>query len=293
MTKRRLIGYATTDSNGVATLTYTGKGVGEMDIIAETGGEMVSVDIGTSSNYTDTIWNNWNSSAIINRATNYTSITKASSDTAGSWQISNAPFTDNNLKIEFDVYVDSSVQTDTFFQLRNQSYNVLGNITLNNMSLATNTWHHIILRFDGTNCYISNTTNSNTSNRANLTVTKIMFRCDTNTNEVRYKNFFIYRGSSSLVSEPKTIGDMLFYDNATSSSHNDNWEYIETKFTRQTDGTEYSNSNWNVAHIKINDSNNIPFSNGVCVDLWVAAISAYVELRPRLIKQLQWCACQH
>ena len=135
------------------------------------------------------MWNNWNNTAIIKREADYTSIKKASDNTQASWQISNAPFTNDELTVEFDVYVDGT-GTPTFAQIRNQSYSVIGSIGLYNMNLPLNQWHHIILQFKTDYVYISNTTNTNTNNRSlSQEVNKFMLRCDTTASETRYKNF--------------------------------------------------------------------------------------------------------
>lgn len=204
----RKIGEAVTDSNGNCIITYTGTGAGEVDLTAcyyeeDTGSiiqsEIYSVldcivkDTGTSSDHTDNIWNNWNNSATITRESEYTSITKADSSTPASWQISNKPFSNSNLKVEFDVYVGGDSQNLIFAQLRNQGYNVLGQISLATMGLSQNNWHHIILEFAGLNCHIYNTTNSSISDRVfSSEVNKFMFRCDTTASETRYRNFKVY-----------------------------------------------------------------------------------------------------
>ena len=152
-------------------------------------------DEGTSARHNDTMWNNWNNTAIIKREADYTSIKKASDDTASSWQISNAPFSNDELTVEFDVYVDGtdSTQINGFAQIRNQSYNVIGNIGLYSMNLQLNQWHHIIFQFKTNYVYISNTTNTNTTNRSlSQEVNKFMLRCDTTASEIRYKNFKVY-----------------------------------------------------------------------------------------------------
>ena len=149
-------------------------------------------DEGTSARHNDTMWNNWNNTAIIKREADYTSIKKASDNTQASWQISNAPFTNDELTVEFDVYVDGT-GTPTFAQIRNQSYSVIGSIGLYNMNLPLNQWHHIILQFKTDYVYISNTTNTNTNNRSlSQEVNKFMLRCDTTASETRYKNFKVY-----------------------------------------------------------------------------------------------------
>lgn len=152
-------------------------------------------DEGTSARHNDSMWSNWNNSAIIKREADYTSIKKANNDTASSWQISNAPFTNDELTVEFDVYVDGSDSTvlNGFAQIRNQSYNVIGSIGLYSMGLPLNQWHHIIFQFKTDYVYISNTTNTNTTNRSlSQEVNKFMLRCDTSASETRYKNFKVY-----------------------------------------------------------------------------------------------------
>lgn len=227
MVSYRCVGYGTTNSSGVATLdhnldgtsisgghSYTGSGVGELDFVASVdsptqinNGSDVSetfvlmdcrlYDEGTSARYNDTMWGNWNNSATIERKAEYTSIKKASDNTQASWQIPNTPFSNDELTIEFDVYVDVTgdlgSDVGTFIQVRNQAYNVLGNIGLTNMQLSPNQWHHIIIAFksDGT-VLVSNTTNSNTSNRNNVNCDKVILRCETYVNETRYKNFKVY-----------------------------------------------------------------------------------------------------
>lgn len=206
MVRRRLIGYATTDSNGVASVTYTGKGVGEMDIVAESGGEMLFHHSGTDTNETNPFY--YNSSNIqVSTDTTGTLLENSASTTynyyanlgsTGDLYDFQAPYT-----IEFDVVSYSA----TYCGIQNTETGQTG--ALRNFSQLTNkTSFHIKIIVTGEKIIYQ--IDDDTPIEQTYSTSKVRVSLTLNNGTLRYKNFFIYRGSSSLVSEPKTVLDCLF-----------------------------------------------------------------------------------
>ena len=215
---RRLIGYATTDSNGVATLQYIGQGLGEIDIVAETGGEMAFADDGHTGTLSSK-WSQWSSyPSTVTRGTSYTTITKSSSDTVGYHILDLRNLTYDI--IEFDLYVDSSVNNNIVFQFRNESRTVNRQLALSSFNISTdhlNTWIHF--KCDFTNNKISNSVNSTTVDLNFQDSTRFYFAVQTSQNGLRYRNFFIYKGSTQLQSDPYPLLDCTVYDDMETTQY--------------------------------------------------------------------------
>lgn len=198
----RKIGEAVTDSNGNCIITYTGTGAGKIDMVAEyTDGESiiqsetysildgVYADIGTYSNHNDNKWSQWsNYPSTVTRETDYTLIVKSSENTIGYHIFDFSSFTFS--AIEFDLYVDSSVDNNIVFQLRNSGRSVRRQFALSNFSLTANQWVHFKLDF--ANDVLSNNINSTTFVLNNQDATRFYFAVQTNQNSLRYKNFVVY-----------------------------------------------------------------------------------------------------
>ena len=188
---------AVTDKDGVCSVSYTGKGTGELNIQVSRGLlsetyevlDCLYVDIGTSSNHNDAKWSQWsNYPSTVTRETDSTLIVKSSEDTIGYHIFDFSSFTFS--AIEFDLYVDSSVNNNVIFQVRNSGRSVRKQLALSNFSLTANQWVHFKLDF--ANEVISNDVNSHTVVLNNQDATRFYFAVQTNQDGLRYKNFVVY-----------------------------------------------------------------------------------------------------
>lgn len=198
---KRLIGYGTTNSSGVATLTngYTGKGVGKIDIQAELHDDSsvvsqpyevidaVYYDHGYSGegNYNSTGWSN--SNCTLTRE-DYTQLVHNGSGSSGAYYRS---FTDSaDLCIEFDLYFLEATN-DYIFNIAD-NWTVLASLLKSNLDLVEETWQHIIIRMKNGQGTI--TTSTYTGSPITFTSTgadRFIWSLKPN-DMVRYRDFMVY-----------------------------------------------------------------------------------------------------
>lgn len=191
---RKLIGTAVTDENGRATITYTGTGAGQLNIVAENGTfqsetykliDGLWVDMGTSNNYSD-----WRTSPTIDIAKNteYTTISPKDSTIFSSRAVDLATGTNC---IEFDVNIN--VHT-AFLSLRqnNTSVTNLSNEYLG-IDSSLNQWHHIRLEWNETQYRAIVDDNVKDYRTFSNTPNRFQFSINANTGlDIKYKNFVMY-----------------------------------------------------------------------------------------------------
>lgn len=135
---RRLIGTAVTDSNGEATITYTGTGAGKLNVVAESGtfltktysvNDCVFYDKGTSGT-PNPKWRKFSNSSTISSTSNGLTLSSGASDseyfTPNPTNVSSSSYADftiwDNFCVEFNVKGrvggSASYSSDTQFQLR-------------------------------------------------------------------------------------------------------------------------------------------------------------------------------
>ena len=148
------------------------------------------VDIGTSDNYNDNNWYQWDSyPSDVAREGTGTTVTKHTSGTVG-YHIYVNPDTFTDEIVEFDVYVTSSANNDIFLQIRTNSRGVVKQVALSNFGLTAGEWYHF--KIDFSNETISNTTNTNTQTFTTGSSKAVYFAVQTSQDNVKYRNFIVY-----------------------------------------------------------------------------------------------------
>lgn len=148
---RKYLGSGVTNSDGVASFNYTGKGLGKIQVVAESG-ELVSTsydlydvlfkDMGTSTDYS-----NWNPSFQIDGATTRTSTETTLQQIDPSVFGARTVNTNGATVIEFDINVNVSI---TFPSLR-QGTSSVTNLSTQYLGISLDEWHHIKIEVDGVN----------------------------------------------------------------------------------------------------------------------------------------------
>ena len=203
----RLIGSATTDTNGVASLNYTGKGVGLLDIVAKCENvesnqieiaDCLYYDRGSQADH-NTNHSNYNSYFTVSYTDDYTDL-KENSANHGRYSVTSGgnylpiPF---GYRIECDVKCVDGASSNTPFRIinPNATSNITSSITISALNMTVNTWCHCILditsdgiivtREDGT------TTTKSLPNGVTSAVAMAFWGNDSIT-EIQFKNLKIY-----------------------------------------------------------------------------------------------------
>ena len=192
---KRLLGTGTTDSNGVATITYVGKSRGLLQVQAESGSlvsetfalyDCLKYDDGTNTN----IWNTNN--ATLTRSAEGNNLSESTAGTDGNCSTK----IDHSVAVEFDVQLVSTNYSKIFAQL-GQSANAMTRCHITLPSTYQNgNWHSVKITFEnGTGkLYVDN------GSATNLTVTnydssgELYFRLVTGNEitEINFKNWKCY-----------------------------------------------------------------------------------------------------
>ena len=195
------LGEATTNSSGVAEFTYTGSGVGELEVTAEYGSlvstpyevhDCIKYDKGNTAN---TIWTTGNNSnAQLDLVDN--SYRKLSEITVGTdaWVYLKI---DHSCVCEFDVQVITTDYTRSFCQYgQTANATTRANIKLPPAMQSSN-WHHIKLSLQNgvvtmTSDELSNPVTYNLSSYDATMDMYFRFRTDTEITEISFKEFEYY-----------------------------------------------------------------------------------------------------
>lgn len=237
---RRLIGYGITDVSGQCTINYIGKGLGNINLIAESGGEVYFEDKGTSSEH-----NAW---TYITGAT----ISWADGDCAELVQTDSTVFcyqywspTDlstDNMCFEFDIKCTFTAGNSNVVRVMNGS-TARRNFTFTGLGLVSGQWQHIkiVIKDDKVSAYVDDVeklapTTIDTWNRFQMQITS------NSGSKLKYKNFVVYRDESSIVSSPFRVLDCFAYDtgiSGNSGNHPNRWYNYANRITvsAQSDGT--------------------------------------------------------
>ena len=125
---RRLIGSTTTNANGIATIPYTGKGVGKVDVVAEAtvgGGVFVSETYSIiDASFIDTGLSDSTANVVLSRMsrdkTSDGAVITATGNNAWAIMKQNSPVFSNNCIIEFDLIANETPSTSVGIDLSTQ-----------------------------------------------------------------------------------------------------------------------------------------------------------------------------
>jgi hypothetical protein len=192
---RKYLGSGVTNSNGVASFNYTGKGLGKIQVVAESG-ELVSTsydlydvlfkDMGTSTDYS-----NWNPSSQIDstivRDSNCTTLTPLDPTVFGARTVN----TNGATVVEFDAKVNV---LGNWISLR-QGTQTSTSITWQYLGYTVDEWTHYKIEADGIN-YRATVNDSVKEWRQMVnsqTYNRFQFSFNENTGLIiKYKNFIMY-----------------------------------------------------------------------------------------------------
>ena len=243
MVRKKLIGYAVTDANGVASYTYTGVGDGELDIIAESKGALIVED--STSLFNDNTW--------FTRGTNETTVYKDNSSGSSLLQIYfSSPLTiDNGKVIEFEVtdctycrFQIAKYQTGNSNYYKNWTITEKGNVKVFIFPSKVEAYLNDELVGDGTN--------------ANNGTFSFFFQVASgNVADFKYNNFVVYSYSDVVDSDVKEITDCSFLDVGTDGTQ-----------------TNYYNTSGNVT-VTYDDTGKT-FSNNTSASRSIYQVKAYV-----------------
>ena len=193
---RRLLGTGTTNSSGVATYSYTGQGLGKIQVVATSGDlesdrfemwDLLKYDGGTTSKHNDSIWSNITA---FSRETGYTVINK-DLDISSNF-VSNIVISGNKtieLKLAMNPLPSSS--TETIIQFRNGTSTVVGSLTPSQLGVSSSFADIKLVVINGVVTAISSATDTPATVNLSDTYDRISLRCVT-TSAVRFKDVKIY-----------------------------------------------------------------------------------------------------
>ena len=158
------------------------------------GWELLLYDIGISSNHTDIYASS--SSVDITRTSDYTSLTKSNSaSTTADLRINtNIPL---ESYIEFDIKVIGSSSNGLFARWI-QNNNAMTGISLDDFNENLNIWHHCLLKINNNGtmtCIMDDKTYTApaTNFSSNISYIQFIFRLTSNSPELQFKNFNIFK----------------------------------------------------------------------------------------------------
>lgn len=149
----------TTGSDGVATVSYTGVGAGNLNVQATHGTlqsetysilDALMIDRGTTDNHNDSVWN---SVTYMSRGAEYTTISNETSNASKFIRI------EGDINIELDV-LTSMPMIESLFSVNN-SATILKAITGNDCIMSSNEWKHIKITIQNNKLTVENGTISN------------------------------------------------------------------------------------------------------------------------------------
>ncbi len=188
-----LLGTATTDTNGVATVPYSPKGLGKVNIITQSGDliseEYTMYDVKFKDMGTDTDYSNWNNSQT-------TSISRSETDTTvqpNDFTVFGARTVNTNgaTVIEFDAKVN--VLT-AWLSLRQNSASVT-NLSQQYLGYSVDEWHHYQIEVDGVQyrAIVDGSEKEWRTMTGSQTYNRFQMSFNQNTGLIiQYKNFLMY-----------------------------------------------------------------------------------------------------
>lgn len=192
---RRLLGTGTTNSSGVATLSYTGSGLGKIQVVATSGElesdrfemwDVLKYDFGTYGNHNDSIWSN---TTKFSRQTGYTLVNE-NLDMEDNF-VSNIIMSGNKtieLKLSMNPIPSNA---GSVIQFRNGSSTVVGNISPAQLGLSSSFADIKIIVMNRVVTAISSATDTPHSFTLSDTYDRISLRCPIG-GTVRFKDVKIY-----------------------------------------------------------------------------------------------------
>lgn len=258
---KRYIGSAVTNDSGVATLHYTGRGFGELNIASELRGYTFFRDGGTLYDYNIDKWN-YPSSMTVSLGSEYTSVS-ASSENLTYYELRRS-------NDGFDFVEDVTVEFDLI--------TVVGNPYIQ-FSDRTNTLFHYLEGYSNSHVKIINNNGSSSifvdgvmiGSAKSYSFTKpyiIRFAFGGGQNaSIQYKNFCIYKTNTSHQSEGSThiLTDCLFLDKGLSRDHNDFWYVSGATLTRYSEYSELLEEAGSNGSCRFNGTDySINANGGVC-----------------------------
>ena len=185
---------ATTDVNGVATVSYTGQGTGALNIKSECMNlietysitDVIFKDIGTDVDYAS--WTSSSNMDIDRSSGKYTELTPQTTNST-MYKTINSSMT----VFEFDFSVLTAAPATGIWSFRQGSTNK-GSISPSNLGVSDNDWHHVKLVIDGTQVNINVDGEDKTSRTLSDTTINRFYIILNNTKHtlLDYKNFLIY-----------------------------------------------------------------------------------------------------
>lgn len=143
-------------------------------------------DMGTSSDYNATGWDNARCTLTRNESTN---LIRDGQGSNGAYH--RTLDTTKGIAIEFDLNFKKNSSTNSVIDLC-INWTKSASITKTNLDLDYDTWHHIKIEMDNGNGLISNTTNTNTIEFDSTSVDRFVFALASLNDVTNYKNFVIY-----------------------------------------------------------------------------------------------------
>jgi len=197
---RRLLGTATTNSSGVATLSYTGQGLGKIQVVATSGDlesdrfemwDVLKYDSGLYGSYNDNIWTSVDE---FSRTPSYTEINE---DLDITDNFVSSIIMSGNKTIEWDISMPTiSASVGSVIQFRKQgtqSQTIVGSITPSSLGItSSNSYAHVKIVILNNVAYVtSDKLESSFTVNLSDTYDRVSLRCEKNS-RVRFKDVKVY-----------------------------------------------------------------------------------------------------
>lgn len=203
---RKYLGSGVTNSDGVASFNYTGKGLGKIQVVAESG-ELVSTsydlydvlykDLGGSS-HNDTNWSSTTVNSDYTTDPTCTILSMISTSTFSTRYNNIASYTNRPLTIEFDMSTtyDSADQYGLGVSLRENASSTGGaSWSMGQIGISSDSgWHHIKITLDTTTASLQVDNDTPVSRDITVVPNRFYFTFNTGANNpvTKYRNFIIY-----------------------------------------------------------------------------------------------------
>ena len=184
-----LYGADVSDNNGVANLELSNDAIGKRIFKAVSSTveseelvmwDTLFNDMGTIEHHNDEIWND---TTYLTRGTEYSTFFNENGNAIPYFEVS------GDISIEFDIMTDMSASAGLFMIRKDTA--TRKQVTLSNLGLSNDTFHHIIIKIKNDIATISNTTNTNTITATVTDYNRFCFRSASNY-RTSFKNLVIY-----------------------------------------------------------------------------------------------------